>query len=78
MNSVIFLATTVISAFAFCFLPRWTAPVFFGAAFISASVLYISGLSDEALELAVLAFSFLIGALFATLKKQNDIYKLWK
>jgi len=33
---------------------------------------------DEALWFGSLAFAFLVGALIATLGKQNDIYKLWK
>jgi len=78
LNGIIFIAAIIISSFVFYFLPRRTGPLVFGATFISVSLFYISGMIDEALWFGSLAFAFLVGALIATLGKQNDIYKLWK
>jgi hypothetical protein len=78
LNGPIFIAAIITSSFAFYFSPRWTGPLVFSMTFISASLLYVSGMLDEALWFGSLAFAFLIGALIATLGKQNDIYKLWK
>jgi len=78
LNGILFIATIIISSFVFYLSPRWTGSLVFGVTFISTSLLYVSGMLDEAMWFGSLAFAFLVAALIAILGKQNDIYKLWK